>query len=194
MVAIVIEQLAELSKGTDGHWTELTNEFARLATITRHRSSTTSSVANACLVLGVQHAHYVRRARDEAMRRIVVTSHRFSATGRPAVVIPAIAAAEARGTEAKLYFGTTADMQGEDAAAIIRQAGGSGVRLRPIHEPRLHAKILGWDDDFLVVTSQNWLSADPGEGALRREIGVFVQATGISRLAIEKLQAICTGT
>jgi cardiolipin synthase A/B len=57
----------------------------------------------------------------------------------------------------------------------------------PIDEPRLHAKILGWDDDFPVVTSQNWLSADPSEANLRREIGIFIHASGIARLAIEKL-------
>jgi cardiolipin synthase A/B len=193
MVAIVVEQLAELSRGMDGHWTELTNELARLATLIRLRRSSGGAVGQASLVLGAQHAHYVRQARDEALRRVFVTSHRFSATGRPAVVIPAIAAAEARGISAKLYFGmTSGGLKAEDAAAITRQAGGSGIRLRPIHEPRLHAKILGWDDDFLVVTSQNWLSADPSESNLRKEIGIFIHASGIARLAIEKLEAICT--
>jgi cardiolipin synthase A/B len=172
--------------------TELTNELARLATLIRRRRTSGGAFGRASLVLGAQHAHYVRQARDEALRRIFVTSHRFSATGRPAVVIPAITAAEARGISTKLYFGTTSGgLKGEDAAAITRQAGGSGVRLLPIHEPRLHAKILGWDDDFLVVTSQNWLSADPSEGKLRREIGIFIHASGIARLAIGKLEARC---
>ena len=87
---------------------------------------------------------------------------------------------------------TSGGLKAEHTAAITREAGGSGIRLRPIHEPRLHAKILGWDDDFLVVTSQNWLSADPSESNLRKEIGVFIHATGIARLAIEKLEATCT--
>jgi hypothetical protein len=193
MVAIVVDQLAELSRGTDGHWTELTNELARLATLIRLSRSSGSAIGQASLVLGAQHAHYVRQARDEALRRIFVTSHRLSATGRPAVIIPAIAAAEARGINSKLYFGTTSGgLRAEDAAAFTRQAGVSGIRLRPIHEPRLHAKILGWDDDFLVVTSQNWLSADPSEANLRKEIGIFIQASGIARLAIEKLEATCS--
>jgi cardiolipin synthase A/B len=131
MVALVIEQAAELSRGTDGHWTELTNELARLAILIRLNRPSGSALGRASLVLGEQHAHYVRQARDEALRRMFVTNHRFSATGRPAVVIPAIAAAEARGVTGKLYFGTTSGgLKAEDAAAITRQAGVSGIRLR----------------------------------------------------------------
>ncbi len=39
---------------------------------------------------------------------------------------------------------------------------------------------LGWDDDCLAVTSFNWLSADPAEGAACREIGVLIEAPRIA--------------
>jgi len=34
--------------------------------------------------------------------------------------------------------------------------------------------VLAWDRDKLLVTSQNLLSADPGDSAPRQELGVFV--------------------
>jgi len=190
IVASTIEHLAELSRGSDGHWTELTNELARLAVEIRRRPKPGSIRGEASLVLGPQHAHFVRRARDEAARRMIITSHRFSSVGRPAVVIPAIAAAEARGVDVRLYYGrTSGNLQGEDAADIVRAASERGVKILPIHEPRLHAKILAWDDDFIVVSSQNWLSADPSEANLRKEIGIFLHATGVSRVFSDRLEA-----
>ena len=47
-------------------------------------------------------------------------------------------------------------------------------------QPRLHAKVLAWDNDNLAVTSQNWLSADPSDAARRSEIGVFVESNRIA--------------
>jgi hypothetical protein len=40
--------------------------------------------------------------------------------------------------------------------------------------------VLGWDDDALAITSLNWLSADPSDAALYREIGVLVEAPRIA--------------
>jgi hypothetical protein len=59
-----------------------------------------------------------------------------------------------------------------------------------IYEPRLHAKILAWDDDCVVITSQNWLSADPSEAYPRKEIGIFLRASSVGRLVVEHLEAI----
>jgi hypothetical protein len=37
-----------------------------------------------------------------------------------------------------------------------------------------HAKILAWDDDSAVITSQNWLSADPGYNSPLQEVGIYL--------------------
>jgi cardiolipin synthase A/B len=60
------------------------------------------------------------------------------------------------------------------------------MAIRPIHRPRLHAKVLGWDDDTLAVTSLNWLSADPADAALNREIGVLIEAPKIAENFIRR--------
>ena len=46
--------------------------------------------------------------------------------------------------------------------------------------PRLHAKLLAWDDDALAITSQNWLSADPSDSAPLRELGLFINAPRVA--------------
>lgn len=55
-------------------------------------------------------------------------------------------------------------------------------------QPRLHAKILAWDDDSLAVTSQNWLSADPSDVARLSEIGVFVESNRIADYLIRRFE------
>jgi cardiolipin synthase A/B len=137
---------------------------------------------DACLVLGNQHGHYVREARDHTARRIFVTSHRLGTAAKQAVIIPAIAAARDRNSiEARLFFGRpTGEMTGRDAAEITYDAGKDGVVLRPVYKPRLHSKVLAWDDDFAVVTSQNWLSADPGYASPLEEVGVYLKGARVA--------------
>jgi hypothetical protein len=66
----------------------------------------------------------------------------------------------------------------------------AGIRIRAVHNPRLHAEMLGWDDDDLIITSQNWLSADPSDVDPRREIGVFIRSVGIARMTRERFESI----
>jgi cardiolipin synthase A/B len=192
VVAAVLEQLADLTRGADRHWTELTSEVTQLAHEVRSQKPPSSSVkAKVTVVLGPQHVQFSRLARDNASKRMFVTSHRLGAATRPAVIIPAIAAVQNRGIDVKIYFGTqTKPVTTTKAAQLAAGAGEKGVSLRPVIEPRLHAKMLAWDDDNLLVTSQNWLSADPSDFSLRREIGVLIQADGVARQAIEDFEAV----
>jgi phosphatidylserine/phosphatidylglycerophosphate/cardiolipin synthase-like enzyme len=189
MVSNVIDELAELSRGGAGHWTDLANELMRLAQDIRALPSPAGIKAEMAIVLGPEHAQYVRTARDEASTRLFVTSHRLGAATRPAIIVPAIAAADARGVTAAVYYGI-ASGGGETAAGITMSAAPKGVRVQPVIEPRLHAKMLAWDNDYLLITSQNWLSADPSEANRRREIGIFIHAPGIARTAIDRFDAM----
>ncbi len=133
------------------------------------------------ILLSPDHAELVLEARDSAQHRILVTSHRIGLAGRPMVIIPTLAAAKAGQVKARLYYGRpTGVLSGVDAAGLALEFARQGVAITPIHHPRLHAKILAWDDNAIAVTSQNWLSADPAEGALRREIGIFVESNKVA--------------
>lgn len=190
VVAAVLEQLADLTRGLDRHWTDLTSEMAQLADEVRGQHPPPGVKAKVTIVLGPQHAQFARLARDSAAKRMFVTSHRLGAATRPAVIIPAIAAVRHRGIEVQIYYGTqTKPVNTTKAAQLTASAGEEGVELRPVVEPRLHAKMLAWDDDNLLLTSQNWLSADPSDSSLRREIGVLIQASGVARQAIADFAA-----
>jgi cardiolipin synthase len=189
LVAEVLSQLAELARGSDGHWTDLAGSLTFLAREVGGRPAPGGRAASAALVRGPDHAAFVLRARDQAERSLYVTSHRLGAAGRPAIVIPAIAAVTERGIKATAYY-CRLQREMRTKTAELAEAKELGLDLQPISEPRLHAKLLGWDDDHLVVTSQNWLSADPSENNPRREIGVYLQAPGLARYVIETFEKL----
>jgi cardiolipin synthase A/B len=105
------------------------------------------------------------------------------------VIIPALSAAKSTQVRAELYYGRpTGVLSGVDAADLAIELARQGVGIKPTYQPRLHAKVLAWDDDSLAVTSQNWLSEDPAEGALRREIGVFVESNKVADFLIRRFE------
>jgi cardiolipin synthase len=106
-----------------------------------------------------------------------------------------MAAARSKDINVQVYFGQPSETgDGKKAAVLTMEAKDVGVRIAPVFEPKVHAKVLAWDDDFVIITSQNWLSADPGEGHLRREIGVYLKAPGIARRFIDKFKFECSAS
>jgi phosphatidylserine/phosphatidylglycerophosphate/cardiolipin synthase-like enzyme len=190
LVSETIDLVAQMSRGPDLHWTELTLDLARWAQEVRLHSPPGGARALGTLVAGPEHAHFMRLARDKAHSRIFVTSHRLGAASRTVVIPPAIAAARDRGIDVSVYYGIVNPEMRSGAAALTTAATGAGVVLRPVHEPRLHAKVLAWDDDNLLITSRNWLSADTGMGSRLKEVGLFVQARGAARLVVEQFAAL----
>jgi len=182
IVADVLDILSDLSCGRDGLWKPLTIHLATLAREVRSRPRLAGVRTEGCLVLGAQHGHFVREARDRAQKRILVASRRLGVAAKQAIIIPAVAAArDRRGIETQVFFGRpSGQMTGIVAAEMTLDAGKAGVQVRSVHEPRLHAKILAWDDDSAVVTSQNWLSADPGHNSPLQEVGVFLKGGRIA--------------
>jgi cardiolipin synthase A/B len=187
MVADAIRHLSALSLGAPGVWHELTQDLAFLSRRVEESPRANGRMAKMQLLLSPDHGEIALEARDRAARRIFVTSHRLGLAGRPMVVVPAISAATAKHVKVELYYGrTTGVLSGTDAADLALKLAQQGLSIKPIHQPRLHAKILAWDDDAVVISSQNWLSADPPEGALRREIGVFVQSNKVADFLIRR--------
>lgn len=176
MVSEVLSVLAKLSRGRDGHWVPLTADLTRLSVAINMQDKPKGMKAPAALVLGAHHGHFVREARDNAQRRIFVASHRLSEVGNRAVVLPAIAVArDARGVSSRIYFNRTSGIMTQSAASdLVLMAGESNVKLTAVHDPRLHAKILAWDDDSIVISSQNWLSADSSPHQPLQEVGIYI--------------------
>lgn len=191
IVGAIVSILCRMGSGPQVAWTALSSELAILAHNLKQSKEAVSGISVVARVLwGGAHGTTVLRARDEAKRRIVITSHRFSQNAETLVLIPARAALQTRDLEVKLYYGM---LDGEQAGAVAKRleerAAQGGVRFQQILEPRLHAKVLAWDDDSVIVTSQNWLSADPPDDDQFGEVGVYLKGGGmgaelIGRLAI----------
>ena len=106
---------------------------------------------------------FVLKARDEAETTALVTSHRLGSVSSPSIIAPLIAAVEEKGINAQIYYcRSIKPFNKASEVQLLKDSEQDGATLNPIKSPRLHAKMLAWDDDILI-TSLNWLSADPIE-------------------------------
>lgn len=194
IVADLLFQAAELSCGRDGHWTELTSELAAYAAqLAKYaRADVKPSQPFARLVLAPAHKAFVLQAKAQAEARIVVTSHRLSVAARQAVLIPlgrSVADQVGKGFATRLFYGHEPEAKEPDSAAITAGLDMTGLDLQPQLAPSVHAKLLGWDADDVVITSQNWLSADPSDANVRRELGIHLHSPSAAELVSTKLLA-----
>lgn len=182
LVADLLSKLAEMCRSPNGHFSSLSQEYMKLASkVGRIRPAQTGS-SKIALVYGPMHNELVLRARDEVRTEAFVCSHRMSPASGPLVLSAMVAAASQRDRLVKIFFGkASGGLSSEDAAALVRDDRGTGVNVKPVHDPRLHAKVLAWDDDSLVISSQNWLSADPPPDKPLSEIGLFIESKNIAK-------------
>ena len=195
IVADVVDQLAELSKEGRGHWSSLTVELAALSVNLRSTiQGPVKARAVARVIVGADHVELVRRARDESVDRMLVASHRLSGAGVSMVIAPAVAAANARGIDVRLFYNRSTPSFGANSAEAIARAGSAeGGLVQLVRKAGFHAKFLAWDDDSIAITSQNWLSADPPDMHPRQEVGVFLQAPGIATFVVDAFYSSLSG-
>jgi cardiolipin synthase A/B len=145
--------------------------------------------AEAKILLGSEHAGYVLKAREDARNHIVLGSHRMGRSANSLSIRPTRAAVDLHGLDATIYYGRLSDgMSADQAAALRLRHGAEGLRIRQITDPRMHAKFIAWDDENVVITSHNLLSADPGDDFA--EIGVHIRAAAAGRRLRERLRLI----
>jgi hypothetical protein len=136
IVADVLDQLAELSRGSNGHWTELTNDFVALASNLRTQRRHPSGRARASIVLSGRHAEFIRKARDDSKSRIFVASHRLGIAAGPAVLSSALAAAKAKSINVDLFYGIpSGPFDGADAARLVRKRCARGCECEADSSP-----------------------------------------------------------
>lgn len=186
IVADVVDKFARLVSPENGVWSDLDTEFVNLSRLLRKQPPADSSNAVARLVVGPRHGDYILRARDETTSRVFLTSHRLGPTANPSVLVAIGALAEKGGKLAEMFFGRpTGAVKGREKCQAIGDAAVSGVALVPVSSPRLHAKILAWDDRSALVTSLNWLSGDPVDEVDIKELGVYIESDGVASAIIE---------
>ena len=181
LVGQLIRRLGGMARGRPGLWDDLSIELTVLGRRVESNPRGSGRTVPMRLLFAPDHAKLALEARDRARKRIFVLSHRIGIAARPVALLPALAAVRANNIEASAFYGrTTGPLSGVGGAELIREFAKEGLTIRPVHHPRIHAKVLGWDDDALAISSLNWLSADPSDFALYREIGVLVEAPRIA--------------
>jgi cardiolipin synthase len=194
VVAEILSTLTSLAMGPTG-WSQLACDLAVCATNLgkqTSRYSGDSETTRVSLVFGSEHSDYVRRARSEANKSITFISHRIRKTASTLALAPANAAAS-ESIDVRMFYGLAPDDDADrdQIQFLIDDHIKRGIEIRHVLAPKLHAKALLWDEDFAVVTSQNWLSADPPEDKPHSEIGVYIHEPGIAKsLATSLLKSI----
>lgn len=185
----IVNHVAAMSLGSRGVWHPLADELTVLARRIASSKPGSGRKAKVRILLSPDHASIPLEARDHAKKRIAITSHRIGIAGLPMAIVPAVTAAQERKIQASLFFGrATGPLSGVDAAELTREFERQGVRIRPIFQPRLHAKVLCWDDDALAVSSQNWLSASSSQASPRKEIGIFIELNKIADTFLRRFE------
>jgi cardiolipin synthase A/B len=181
LVGQLIRRLAGLARGRPGIWHDVAVEMTVLGRKVERMPRGNGRTVPMRLLFSSDHAKLALEARNRAEKRIFVLSHRLGIAGRPVTLLPMLAAVKMKNVEARAYYGrTTGPLSGVEGAGMTREFAAEGMTVQPVHRPRLHAKVLGWDDNALAVTSLNWLSADPPDSEPYREIGILIEAPRVA--------------
>jgi phosphatidylserine/phosphatidylglycerophosphate/cardiolipin synthase-like enzyme len=132
------------------------------------------------LVRGDERADLMRRARETADKSIMVGGDRLGLAAEARTIIPMMAAAKRSVQGILCYSKPSGPVTKQDAKDLAALAASAGVKLVQIHDRELHGKFLLWDDDYLVLTSLNWSSADTSADAPMGEIGIFIKSPGLA--------------
>ena len=190
VVGDVVDVLSDMVSASGTLWSSpVMHELASLASDLRSFSPTQKPNGSAAVIIGSQHGEVLRRVRDEAQRRVLITSHRLGTYAGPGVLAPIAVAVQARSVTARVFFTTkTGVLDGDARDRLIIDFRDAGLSIEPIFEPRMHSKMLAWDDDFVLITSQNWLSADSGDDP--SEVGIFIEAPRAADRLIADFEAM----
>ena len=192
IVSDVVGVFANITHRHSGIWLDVTNELMRLASQTAMLPSPKGANATASVAIGAHHNHFVLEARDSAKSRIFVTSHRLGPVSESAIIAPLASAASGGDVKGSVFFGrNTGAVKSKARKRIIAEAASDGVDVEVVESPRLHAKILAWDSDSIVISSLNWLSADPMSYVEPTEVGIFLCGGGLADAVVENFIGAC---
>ncbi|MFA1677986.1 phospholipase D-like domain-containing protein [Rhizobium mongolense] len=181
MVAELVSILARLSKGRLGVWTETATALSVLGRQISRIPPRNGRKAEMDLLYTKDHPSLVMDAARAARKRIFVLSHQFGVAGRPVTIFPLMDVAKSTEVAVSAFYGKPAGKKTAAELLDLRERYGEAhLQLRSIERPRLHAKVLGWDDDNLAVTSFNWLSVDPSPHKPLREVGLLIKSNQIA--------------
>lgn len=192
IVADVVGVLANITHSQSGIWSEVTSDLVRLASQISLLPPSKNANANARVLIGAHHGKAVLEARDSAKNRIFVASHRLGPVSESAIIAPLKSAVSEGEVVGSVFFGrSTGAVKYKAQERIVADAASGGVAVEIVKSPRLHAKILAWDSDSVVISSLNWLSADPMSYVDPSEVGILLCSPGVADAVVGDFMAAC---
>lgn len=183
ILADVAFELAELARPPDGNIGAFCTDMLAIGRQLARQPVPTGLVSTARIVLGSEHADVVLDARDTAKEQIVLLSHQMGyALGPTLKALESAANASPKLTCEVFYCRFSDGIDVERATSVLSEFSKRNLRVSPVQRPRLHAKVLTWDANNLLITSQNLLSSDPSGANLRQEIGVQISHNNSARI------------
>lgn len=187
--AVVSEALSiasRLAMGNQGLSNALSRELAILSTIVKKRAHlecpvNTNSAIKVQFLTSDMHHEVIKAASDDVKKDIFICSHRISFAAERPIITPLKAAMKADPKlSVKVVYGrTSGTMQRRDISELANDLCESGFTIVKADDPQIHAKILAWDNDNLVITSLNWLSSS-SKGDIYDEVGVYLKGEDIT--------------
>lgn len=186
-VSDVMESLSQMAQRVTGLNGGVAARLAgRALNIRKSTSPSTAKRGELRLVLGSEHAEMVLAARDRAKREIWLGSHKLGRSANTVVLLPAAAAVRSGNVAVSMFYDEISDGFPKEAAEqMIADAEEKGIRIRQGAGRTMHAKFLTWDDDNLLITSQNLLSANPSDPYA--EVGILIAAPGAASRFRERM-------
>ena len=182
----VLDILSIISKGKSRVSNNLSKSISaisyELKKACEHFSSEASSNKNVRIKIITKNEHhdFVLDARDKATKSIFIASHRISNNAERPILTPLITSMTASSSlNINMYYSSLSGgintQQLDDMSNSLRK---NGITLEKKKDPISHAKILSWDNDNILITSLNWLSAS-AYGNPYDELGIFIEQKDI---------------
>lgn len=188
-----------LCSAKDFHSNDLHNYFSDLAkdiSLNNQVFNDSDNISNVAIIYKNQHYSLIDKAKVNARKIIFITSDKLSE-----VSIKPIFDSIKNNMNAKkiVFFSEKSEIFTHEDELNLRK-----LLRKPeykidiqLHNPKInprkknHSKVLVWDEDDIVISSLNWLSANASANNATdpyHEIGIYIQSSGIGRGFIKAFQ------
>ncbi|MDX7997846.1 hypothetical protein FE394_01195 [Xenorhabdus sp. Reich] len=181
VVSNALSIASRLAMEDQGLTNDLSRDLAILSTLLKKHNPPSDflhedNTVKIQLITSNMHHDLAKTASDEAQKDIFVCSHRISFAGERPILTPLKAALnDTPSLTVKVVYGrTSGTMRNADMPELKDTLCEDGFHIIKAEDPQIHAKILTWDNDNVVITSLNWLSAS-AVGDIYDEIGVYLK-------------------
>lgn len=181
----LLQIASHLSMSDTGVSNNLSREFSILATklkTIRENASTVSDKNHSSIkiVSAPEHHLFSKLAADTALNEIFICSHRVNYAGDRPVIKPLLAAIGVnKNIKISVSYGrSSTNMKNGELQKLKDMLSREGMNVIKADDPQIHAKVLSWDRDNVIITSLNWLSAS-SKGDDYNELGMYINSKNI---------------